>query len=110
MKGLAIVAWAVVLGGCAPVPWSHIVKGDLAFEHDAAFGEAVGRAAARGMMADTYGLMFGEVARALTARHTFEQCMQRRGWTPVSASPDVEATIGGSTKMPAQGNTASAPP
>jgi hypothetical protein len=110
MKGLAIIACAMVLGGCAPVPWSHAVKGDLEFEHDAAFCEAVGGAAARGMMADKYWLMFGEVARALTERHTFEQCLQRRGWTPGSASPDVEATIWGSTKIPAQGDTASAPP
>jgi hypothetical protein len=92
------------------VQWSHVVKGDLAFEPDAAFGEAVGGAAAHGMRADTYGLMFGEVARALTSRHTFEQCLQRRGWTPVSASPDVEATIWGRTKIPAQGDTAFAPP
>jgi hypothetical protein len=81
MRALAIVVGVVVLGGCAPLQWSHVVKGELEFEHDVAFCEAVGGAAAHGLMADKYWLMFGDVARALTARRAFAQCMQRRGWT-----------------------------
>jgi hypothetical protein len=90
MKCVLIIVWAGVLSGCT-TQWAHPVKGDLAFEHDYAFCEAVGGKAASGMMSDKYWLMFVDVARALTARRVLEHCMERRGWTMVSSpNPDLQ--------------------
>lgn len=85
MKPLSILLCAGILVGCA-TPWTHLVKGDLEFEHDYAFCQAEGGMAAHGMMSDKYWLMFADVARALTARRALERCMERRGW--IKGSPE----------------------
>jgi hypothetical protein len=60
------------------------MKGHLEFDRDYAFCEAVGGMAAHGMMSDKYWLMLVDVARALTAQHELQRCMEHRGWTTVS--------------------------
>jgi hypothetical protein len=63
--------------------------------------EALGGAAAQGMMSDKYWLVFADVARAVTKKQAIESCMQRKGWSKTSA-PGSHPTdiISNSTTMP----------
>jgi hypothetical protein len=79
-----IMAWALLVGGCT-MYWSHPVKNDLEWAHDVAYCEALGGAAAHGMMSDKYWLIFVDVAREVTKQRVLERCMERRGWTKTAA-------------------------
>jgi hypothetical protein len=84
MKKYVVMAWVVLVGGCTTY-WSHPVKNDLELAHDAAYCEVLGGAAAHGMMADKYWLMFVDVGREVTKQRVLERCMERRGWAKTSA-------------------------
>jgi hypothetical protein len=84
MKQFLIIALAVFFGGCTTY-WIHPLKGDLEFEHEYAFCEALAGAAVQGMMSDKYWLIFAELGRVLTEKQVMESCMQRKGWSQTSA-------------------------
>ena len=84
MKRFLIIALAVFFSGCTTY-WVHPLKGDLEFEHEYAFCEALGGAAVHGMMSDKYWLVFADVGRAVTKKQAIESCLQRKGWSKTSA-------------------------
>jgi hypothetical protein len=84
MKKYVVMALVVLVGGCTTY-WSHPVKSDLELVHDVAYCEALGGAAAHGMMSDKYWLMFVDVARQVTTQQVLARCMERRGWAKASA-------------------------
>jgi hypothetical protein len=100
MKRFLMIALVIFFGGCTTY-WAHPLKGDLEFEHEYAICEALGGAAAQGMMSDKYWLVFADVARAMTKKPALESCMQRKGWSKTSAlGPHHTDIISKSTKIP----------
>jgi hypothetical protein len=90
MKKYVVIALAGLVGGCTTY-WSHPVKSDLELVHDAAYCEALGGAAAHGMMSDKYWLMFVDVAREVTKQQVLQYCMERRGWARADSGAATQA-------------------
>jgi hypothetical protein len=89
MKKYVVIALAGLVGGCTY--WSHPVRSDLELAHDTAYCEALGGAAAHGMMFDKYWLMFVDVAREVTKQQVAQRCMERRGWARVYSEAASQA-------------------